>query len=220
MPFRDTFQLGSCSIIAQSGGVGGAMLNTLANEHLGFNKFASVGNKLDTNENDLLEYYLEDEGTKTIFLYLEGIADGRRLMEIAFQSSKPILVHKSNTSEKQARHIARSHSSSLSAAEEVVNAAFHQCSILRVTDMNSTILALKAPQSASHAWQPSRGCFSLRRPRCRRPPMLRPNTVSYSSLFPKIFSEWWKSGCAPVLFGWETPWTLAIFLISICLIKS
>jgi len=151
MPFRDTFQLGSCSIISQSGGVGGAMLNTLANEHLGFNKFASVGNKLDTNENDLLEYYLEDEGTKTIFLYLEGIADGRRLMEIAFRSSKPILVHKSNTSEASTL-IARSHSSSLSAAEEVVNAAFHQCSIQRVTDMNSTILALKA-----HSLPPMRG---------------------------------------------------------------
>ncbi|MCG6982534.1 MAG: acetate--CoA ligase family protein [Deltaproteobacteria bacterium] len=151
MPFRNTFDLGPLSIISQSGGVGGALLNELANENLGFNKFASIGNKLDTDENDLLEFLLNDRGTETVFLYLEGIADGRRLMETAFRSSKPILAHKSNTSEASTR-IARSHTGSLSASEEVVNAAFRQCSIHRVTDMNSTLTAIKA-----HALPPMRG---------------------------------------------------------------
>ena len=114
MPFRDTFQPGSFSIISQSGGVGGALLHTLAGEYLGLNKFASIGNKLNTDENDLLEYLLEDEGTKAVFLYLEGIADGRRLMEIGFRSHKPIIAHKSNTNEASMR-IARSHTASLSA---------------------------------------------------------------------------------------------------------
>ncbi len=143
MPFSNTFSLGPLSIISQSGGVGGALLNELASENLGFNKFASIGNKLDTDENDLLEYFLEDRGTETVFLYLEGIADGRRLMEISFRSRKPILAHKSNTSEASTR-IARSHTGSLSASEDVVNAAFRQCSIHRVTDMNSTLTAIKA----------------------------------------------------------------------------
>jgi acetyltransferase len=151
MPFRNTFNLGSFSIITQSGGVGAALLNTLAAEHLGFNKFASIGNKLDTDENDLLEYFLEDSGTEIIFLYLEGIADGRRLVEIASRSKKPILVHKSNTSEASTR-IARSHTGSLSTSEEVVNAAFRQCGIQRVIDMDSTMLALKA-----HSLPPMRG---------------------------------------------------------------
>jgi len=151
MPFRNTFNSGPLSIISQSGGVGGALLNELASENLGFNKFASIGNKLDTDENDLLEYFLEDKGTETAFLYLEGIADGRRLMEIAFRSSKPILAHKSNTSEASTR-IARSHTGSLSASEEVVNAAFRQCGIHRVTDMNSTLTAIKA-----HGLPPMRG---------------------------------------------------------------
>ena len=151
MPFRNTFDLGPLSIISQSGGVGGALLNELANENLGFNKFASIGNKLDTDENDLLEFLLNDRGTETVFLYLEGIADGRRLMEIAFRSNKPILAHKSNTSEASTR-IARSHTGSLSASEAVVNAAFRQCSIHRVTDMNSTLTAIKA-----YALPPMRG---------------------------------------------------------------
>jgi acetyltransferase len=151
MPFRNTFNVGPLSIISQSGGVGGALLNELARENLGFNKFASIGNKLDIDENDLLEYLLEDQGTDLVFLYLEGIADGRRLMEIAFRSNKPILAHKSNTSEASTQ-IARSHTGSLSASEEVVNAAFRQCSIHRVTDMNSTLTAVKA-----HALPPMRG---------------------------------------------------------------
>jgi acyl-CoA synthetase (NDP forming) len=151
MPFRNTFDLGALSIISQSGGVGGALLNELASENLGFNKFASIGNKLDTDENDLLEFFLNDGGTETVFLYLEGIADGRRLMEIAFRSSKPILAHKSNTSEASTR-IARSHTGSLSASEEVVNAAFRQCSIHRVSDMHSTLTAIKA-----HALPPMGG---------------------------------------------------------------
>jgi len=151
MPFSNTFSLGPLSIISQSGGVGGALLNELASENLGFNKFASIGNKLDTDENDLLEYFLKDSGTETVFLYLEGIADGRRLMEISFRSRKPILAHKSNTSEASTR-IARSHTGSLSASEEVVNAAFRQCGIHRITDMNSTLTAIKA-----HGLPPMRG---------------------------------------------------------------
>jgi acetyltransferase len=151
MPFRDNFHLGPFSIISQSGGVGGALLNTLAGEHLGFNKFASIGNKLDTDENDLLDYLLEDPGTKAIFLYLEGIANGRRLMELAFRSNKPILMHNSNTSEASTQ-IARSHSGSLSASEEVVDAACHQCGIQRVRDTCSTIRAIKA-----HSLPPMRG---------------------------------------------------------------
>ena len=151
MPFRDTFHLGTLSIISQSGGIGGSLLNTLASEHLGFNKFASIGNKLDVDENDLLEFFLEDGGSETLFLYLEGIADGRRLMQLAFNSSKPILVHKSNTSQASTQ-IARSHTGSISASDEVVNAAFRQCGIYRVADMHSTLLAIKA-----HGLPPMRG---------------------------------------------------------------
>ncbi|MBW1982541.1 MAG: acetate--CoA ligase family protein [Deltaproteobacteria bacterium] len=143
MPFRNEFNVGRLSIISQSGGVGGALLNALAAEGLGFNKFASIGNKLNTDENDLLEYFLEDEGTGAVFLYLEGISDGRRLMELAFQAKKPILACMANTTEASA-HIARSHTASLSSAEEVVQAAFQQCGIQRFVDMRSAMDMIKA----------------------------------------------------------------------------
>ncbi|HVO83609.1 MAG TPA: acetate--CoA ligase family protein [Syntrophobacteria bacterium] len=143
VPFRDMFHLGRLSIVSQSGGVGVALLNSVATERLGFSKFASIGNKLDTDENDLLEYLLKDEATGVIFLYLEGIADGRRLMALASRSEKPIIAHKSNTSETSAR-IARSHTASLSVADEMVSAAFRQCGIHRVTDMRAAMDAIRA----------------------------------------------------------------------------
>ena len=143
VPFRDTFHQGPLSIISQSGGVGAALLNSVAAEQLGFSKFASIGNKLDTDENDLLEYFLEDEATGIIFLYLEGIVDGRRFMELASRSGKPIIVHKSNTSETSGP-IARSHTASLSVSDEVVSAAFCQCGIHRVTDMRAAMDAIRA----------------------------------------------------------------------------
>lgn len=124
---------GAVSIITQSGGVGMSALNLMANEGLGLNKFVSVGNKLNINAEDMLEYLINDEGTELIFLYLESIGDGRRMMEIARRSTKPILVFKSNIG-KLGRSIALSHTASLASDDKVVDAAFHQAGILRVRD--------------------------------------------------------------------------------------
>ncbi len=127
---------GEVSIIAQSGGVGLSIMNHMAAEGIGMNKFASVGNMLNINAEDLLEYYIEDEGTKTIFIYLESIQDGRRMMEIAKRSPKPILALKSNIGEL-GQSIAASHTASLSSDDRVVDAAFRQCGITRVHDVTT-----------------------------------------------------------------------------------
>jgi acetate---CoA ligase (ADP-forming) len=143
MPMRAEAPAGRISIISQSGGVGAMMLNTLATEHLGFNKFVSIGNKLNVNESDLMEYFIEDSQTQMVFCYLEGIAEGRRLMEIAGRSGKPIVVHKSNKGGAGAI-IAKSHSASLSTDDAVVSAAFRQCGIVRVAEQREAAECLKA----------------------------------------------------------------------------
>ena len=96
MPLRREISLGPVSVLAQSGGVGLGYVGFLAEEDIGINKFVSLGNKMDVDENELLEYLIHDEGTRIILLYLEGFTDGRRFIEIASKSEKPILVHKSN----------------------------------------------------------------------------------------------------------------------------
>jgi len=127
---------GDVSIITQSGGVGMSALNLMANDGLGLNKFVSVGNMLDIEAEDMLEYMITDEGTGLIFLYLESIRDGRRLMEIARRSTKPILAFKSNIG-KLGQNIALSHTVSLTSDDKVVDAAFHQAGIIRIHDATS-----------------------------------------------------------------------------------
>ena len=127
---------GDVSIITQSGGVGMSALNLMANDGLGLNKFVSVGNMLDVEAEDMLEYLITDEGTGLIFLYLESIRDGRRLMEIARRSKKPILAFKSNIG-KLGQNIALSHTVSLTSDDKVVDAAFHQSGIIRIHDATS-----------------------------------------------------------------------------------
>jgi len=127
---------GDVSVISQSGGVGLSIMNHMAAEGIGLNKFASVGNQLNITAEDLLEYYIEDEGTKIIFIYLEGIRDGRRLMELAKQSPKPILAMKSNIG-KLGQSVAASHTAALSSDDRVVEIAFKQSGITRVHDVTT-----------------------------------------------------------------------------------
>jgi acyl-CoA synthetase (NDP forming) len=130
---RKFVKQGDVSIITQSGGVGMSALNLMANEGLGLNKFVSVGNMLDIDSEDMLEYLIEDPGTGLIFLYLESIKDGRRMMELARKSPKPILTFKANIG-KLGRNIALSHTASLASDDKVVESAFQQSGIIRVRD--------------------------------------------------------------------------------------
>jgi acetate---CoA ligase (ADP-forming) len=143
MPFKMDGPLGRVAIVAQSGGVGGNMVNMLATENLGFSKFVSVGNKLNVNENDLGTYLCSDPETDVLLFYLESLADGRRFVEIAAKSSKPIVVQKSNVGVAGAV-IARSHTASLASDDRVVDAAFMQAGISRARDQREAVAMVKA----------------------------------------------------------------------------
>ncbi|MEN8240815.1 MAG: acetate--CoA ligase family protein, partial [Chloroflexota bacterium] len=133
---------GNVSIITQSGGVGMSVLNLLANEGLGLNKFVSVGNMLNIDAEDILEFLIEDEGTELIFIYLESIRDGRKLMDYAKKSKKPILIFKANIG-ALGGNIAMSHTASLASDDKVVDAALKQAGIIRVSDATTLGNSLK-----------------------------------------------------------------------------
>jgi acetyltransferase len=143
VPLDPSLKPGGTSLITQSGGVGISMINMLASEGGGLAKMISVGNKLDVDENDLLEYLIDDTDTEIICMYLEGIRDGRRLMELARSTEKPILVHKSNIGEA-ASGIAASHTAALAADDAVVDAALRQVGIARFRDTETLVHYLKA----------------------------------------------------------------------------
>ncbi len=135
---QNVFRPGRLGIIAQSGGVALSFLNMFDSEQLGFSKFSSIGNKIDVDENDLLEFYIRDPETSVICMYLESVRDGRRLIEIGRNSPKPILCHKANLS-PMSKMIAASHTDALVNDDYVVDAAFEQSGIMRFRDSRSYV---------------------------------------------------------------------------------
>jgi acetyltransferase len=124
---------GNIAFISQSGALGTAILDWAITEGIGFSKFMSLGNKADVNEADILEILGEDEETKVILLYVEGVIDGGRFLKAAREvvNKKPIIALKAGASEAGARAVS-SHTGALAGSEIVFNVAFNHAGILRV----------------------------------------------------------------------------------------
>lgn len=134
---------GGMSMITQSGGVGLMLWNLLAEEHVGMAKFISIGNKLDLDETDFLDYLAQDPETRIICMYLESMSKGKLLIEIARKVNKPIVVYKSNTTSAGGR-AALSHTSSLSSNEDVIDTAFEEAGIIRIHNYGDLVAVVKA----------------------------------------------------------------------------
>ena len=104
---------GRISMVVQSGMLtAGFLADLMGDRAIGVAKACSIGNKSDVDECDILEYLLNDDETDAIALYLESIPRGRRFIELASQSTKPIVVLKGGKSLAGAK-AALSHTSSL-----------------------------------------------------------------------------------------------------------
>ncbi|CAO0822027.1 acetate---CoA ligase (ADP-forming) [Desulfarculales bacterium] len=133
---------GGLSFICQSGGIGLTYLHRAAQEGLGICNFASVGNKANVNEEDLLAYYIEDPDTRVIMLYLESIVDGRRMCELVRSTDKPVVVHKSNIA-PLSHSIAQSHTAALANDDLVVDEALAQAGAVRACTVAQGLAMLK-----------------------------------------------------------------------------
>ena len=136
-------RLGPASVIAQSGGVSITYLTRLSAAGVGINKGVSIGNKTDLDEVDYLEFMLADEGTRMVFMYLESIGNGRRLVDLARSSPKPVVVQKANRGQA-ARAVALSHTAALADDDQVVDAALRQSGILRAESFREAIAIAQA----------------------------------------------------------------------------
>ena len=76
-------QIGYVSFVSQSGAVGSTVIDVIASENVGLSKFISYGNAADVDEVDILEYLMNDDETKVIVMYIEGIRRGREFVELA-----------------------------------------------------------------------------------------------------------------------------------------
>lgn len=133
-----TPRYGNIALVSQSGAICAATVEDAIAQNIGFSKVISMGNKVDMDENDILELLAYDEETKVIVMYLEDIHDGRRFMAITKKVTKdlqkPIIVLKAGRTPEGAK-AAMSHTGALMGSDETFDALFEQCGIIRVDTM-------------------------------------------------------------------------------------
>ncbi len=119
---------GNVAVLSQSGSLAAGLMTMLAMQEVGVSRFISYGNAADVDEADLLEYLSQDNETKVIALYIEGLKDGRRFMKVAKEISphKPVVVMKGGRGKAGSRAV-MSHTGSLAGNEKVYRAALKQC---------------------------------------------------------------------------------------------
>ena len=130
----DVLRGGNVGLIVQSGMLSaGFMLHAVQEGVMGISKACSIGNKCDINENDILEYMIKDKDTEVIACYLESLVDGRKFINLARKTNKPVIVLIGGRSAEGAK-AAQSHTASLSGNYKVASGAFKQAGIIETFD--------------------------------------------------------------------------------------
>ena len=131
---------GPIAITSQSGAICSTLLDWSSEVKVGFSKFISVGNKVDIDEADLLEYLRDDPMTKVIGMYIEGTERGIDFMRQAALTSmtKPVIVLKSGRTSSGAK-AASSHTGALSGSDKVYEAALSQSGTIRVKTLEEML---------------------------------------------------------------------------------
>ena len=124
---------GNIAFISQSGAVCTTVLDWALEENIGFSYFVSIGNTMDINFGDLIDYFGQDPDTKSIVLYIESITEARRFMTAAraFARKKPIIVYKAGRFPESAK-AAASHTGALASEDSICDAVFARAGIARV----------------------------------------------------------------------------------------
>ena len=151
-------QKGSVAFLSQSGALQTSILDWSQQEQVGFSTIVSTGSMLDVGWGDLIYHFGDDPHTKSILLYMESVGDARSFLSAAREIalSKPIIVIKAGRSEAASR-AAASHTGALTGSDDVLDAAFRRCGVLRVQNHRGPLLygggteqAAAAARSAPH----------------------------------------------------------------------
>ena len=137
---------GNISYIAQTGNFATHTMRYIATgENFGVARVVGLGNKVDVDESDVLEYYAEDPETKAIFVYLESFKRPRRFLDIAREITriKPVIFLKGGGTTEGAR-AAVAHTAALASDERIIDGALKQAGITRVYNYSHLFLAAKA----------------------------------------------------------------------------
>ncbi len=128
---------GPIAFISQSGALGGGVVDLVLDSNIGFSHFASLGNQMDVNETDMIEYLGDDDNVKVIAVYTEGLTDGQRFIKVCREVSrkKPIVFLKAGKNEAGAKAVS-SHTGSLAGSYAAYQAALKQSGVIEVQTLS------------------------------------------------------------------------------------
>lgn len=136
-------QEGPLSFISQSGAYGGIFFHELKKRNLKISKFVSIGNMVDLDHADILEYLKGDPSTEIIALFIEEIRDGEKLLRALEGMNKPVIALKGGRTEAGKR-AALSHTGSLAGSYEVLEGVAKQSGILLTSSTDEFFDTIKA----------------------------------------------------------------------------
>jgi acyl-CoA synthetase (NDP forming) len=137
---------GNVSYIAQTGNFAThTMRYIMTAEHFGVARVLGMGNKLDVEESEVLEYYAQDPETQAIFIYLESFKKPRRFLEVAREVTrvKPVILLKGGATTEGSR-AAVAHTAALASDDRIIDGALRQAGVVRIYEYSHLILAAKA----------------------------------------------------------------------------
>ncbi|HEX9934230.1 MAG TPA: hypothetical protein VGB38_03450, partial [bacterium] len=137
---------GNVSYIAQTGNFATHTMRYITTgENYGVARVVGIGNKVDVDESDVLEYYASDPETKSIFVYLESFKNPKRFFEIARETTrrKPIILLKGGST-AGGSHAAGAHTAALASDDRIIDGALKQAGITRIYKYSLLIHAAKA----------------------------------------------------------------------------
>jgi acyl-CoA synthetase (NDP forming) len=131
---------GPVSIIAQSGVFGNILLDHLPQYGLFISKAVTLGNRMDVDESEILDYLHHDRLTRVIIIYLEGTANGPRFMRSLTKVTphKPVVILKSGRTQP-GKQATASHTGSMSGQDHIYDAAFAQTGAIRAKGLSELI---------------------------------------------------------------------------------
>ena len=137
---------GPISYIAQTGNFATHTMKWIMTaENFGVSRVAGLGNKMDVEDSEVLDFLGQDPETRAVCMYVEGFRNPRRFWEVARRVTrkKPVVILKGGRTKAGAER-AFSHTASLAGDDSVFDGAFKQAGIARVRRYVDLINVAKA----------------------------------------------------------------------------
>ena len=133
---------GKIGVISQSGAMLTSIIDWACGRGIGFSHLVSLGDMTDVGFPEMLDFMSADPATDAILIYMESIHSARRFISAARAASrtKPVVVLKVGRSD-EGRKAAASHTGALAGSDDVYEAAFNRCGLLRVNGMRELFYA-------------------------------------------------------------------------------